>query len=229
MTLLEFNDLLLVNPNRIEVKVPTVTQDMCDIFRRIVASSRTMQNVYDMTDDANSFFYMFPDVKKLLGTGTCVEVFYACKLKFVYDGVPSKLVYIVNKMFSECGTIAVNSAINRTLPLLKPYVNDVYNVDGKSVTVKDVIENIAGFPIKLLTSSVPKVKATNCFEVYVRNVERVALLSPAIAKLLPYAECEKIKFDRELGLVIGDGDVILRCLCGALGIVKNDFDLTNCL
>lgn len=228
MTLIELNDLMLVNNKRFEVKVPEVSQNDCDTFRRLVGSSKTVENVYNMTDDANSFFSMFPDIKKMFGDGVCVEVFYACKLKFVYDGVPSKLVYIVSKMLSECGNCNINTALNRTTSLLRPYVDHIYKVDGKEYTLKDVIENMTGFSIKLLTSSVRKVKSVNCFEVYVPNVERVALLPPDIAKLLPYSECAKIRYDRELGLVVGD-DTVVRCLNGRLGITRDDFDLTNCV
>ena len=228
MNLIEMNDRLLVNKDRREVVVPEVTQDMCDRFRRLVASSNSVQNMYNNIEDANAFFMMYPDIKKIFGAGVCVEIFYVCKQKYVYDGVPAKLVYILNKTFNEGGLVHVNAALNRATALLKPYVNDVYVVDGMAVTVKDVIENIVGRSVKLLTSSVRKVKATDCYEVYVPNAERVALLPMDIANMLPYAECEKIRFTKEKGLVIGD-DVIVRCLNNRLGITRDEFDLISCI
>lgn len=228
MNLLEFNDRLMVNKSRKVVTVPIVTQEDCDLFRSLVSTSKTVSDMYEATDDATAFFTAFPDIKKIIGTQKCVEVFYACKLTYVCDGVPCRLVYIVNKMFNESGRVTVNLAINRALNLLKKYVDDVYIIEGKEYTVKDVIENAAGFSVKLLTSSVPKVKATNCYEVYVANAERVALIPLDIAKMLPYDECEGIYFDRQLGLLMKNGTP-LRCLNDRMGITRDDFNLVDCL
>lgn len=227
MNLIEMNDRLLVNKDRRQVTVPEATQEKCDLFRRLVESSKTATNMFNSLEDANAFFAIFPDLRKILGTGVCVEVFYACKLKYAYDGVPARLVYILNKAFTHGSQVHVNATLNTVTALLKPYVNDVYTVNGETATVKDIIENVLGRSVKLLTSSVRKVKATDCFEVYVPNVERVALLPPDIANMLPVAECEKIRFDREKGLVIDN--VIIRTLNNRLGITRDDFDLIKCI
>lgn len=228
MNLLEFNDQLLLTKGKQPVQVPTVQQEECDLFRGLIAASKTATDMYNGCDDANSFFSVYTDIKKMIGASICNEVFYACKLTYVYDGVPSRLVYIISKMISKCNTAYPNVAINRTYKLLSKYLSDVYIVGGQEFTVKDVIENMFGFGIKLITSSVPKVKSTNCYEVYVRDVERVALIPGDIARILPYAECEKLRFDRQVGIVMTDGTP-LRCLNGRLGITKDDFDLTDCL
>lgn len=227
MNLIDMNDKLLVNKNRKLVKVPDVNQDMCDEFRRLIRAAGPVQGMYDSIEESSAFLTMYPGIRKIYGQDTATELFYACKLGFHYPGVPCRLVYILNKLFKEFGVVHVNDSLSRAVKLISPFVDDLYESNGVEVTVKDVVENFVGAPIKLLTSSVRKVKATDCSEVYVPNVERVALLPADIANVLPYAECAKILFDRDKGLVIGD--VIVRCMNNRLGVTKDDFDLRSCM
>lgn len=227
MNLIQMNDKLLVNKERKLVKVPEVTQELCDEYRRLMNASKSLLHVYETVEDATAFYVMYPSITKIYGSHLANELFYASKLSFLYPGVPCKLSYILNKIFKECGVVHVNDALSRGVKLVQPFVNDTYQCNGDEITVKDVIENFVGGPVKLLTSSVRKVKAADCSEVFVPNVERVALLPADIANVLPYAECEKIEFDKQKGLVIGD--VIVRCMNNRLGVTKDDFDLRNCM
>ena len=227
MNLIQMNDKILVNKDRKLVKPPVVTQELCDEFRRLVNASRILENYYTTLEDSTAFLTTYPSIKEIYGTGLATELFYASKLNFFYPGVPSKLSYVLNKIFKVCGVVHVNDALCRGVKLVQPFVNDVYEVNGEEVTVKDVIENFVGGPIKLLTSSVRKVKAADCYEVFVPNAERVALLPGDIANVLPYAECEKIEFDKQRGLVIGD--VIIRCMNNRIGVTRDDFDLRKCM
>lgn len=227
MNLIELNDKMLINKDKKKVVIPEFGQADVDEFRRLVHSSKSVGNSFDTSDDSTSFFAVYSDVKKCVGKDVAEELFYAAKLGFFYPGIPSRLAYILNRMTREYGVATVNESLSRCVKLLSPYVGDLYESNGVEVSLKDVIENFVGGPIKLLTSSVRKVKATNCYEVYVPNVERVALLPGDIANSLPYAECAKITFDRNQGLVIGD--LVLRTMNNRLGITKDDFDLREAM
>ncbi len=223
MNLIEFNDKLIVNNQRQKRTVPEVTQNDIDEFVQLMHSSRSLLNMYQTTEEFGDFIKVYPSIKKVYSIDLAEELFYASKLHYQYNGVPTKLVYIITKMFSTFGHNHVNDALSRSIKYLAPYLDDTYLVDGKEVTLKDVIEFFAKSQIKLLTSSVPKVKSLDCYEVYVPDADRVALLPNDIASKLPYADCEKIVFDKQKGLVIED--IIVRTMNGRLGITKDDFDL----
>lgn len=223
MNLIEMNDKLLVNKAREYVNVPVITQELVDEFRRLINACKSALNAYNTVEDSGVFLTMYSGMKKIYGLDMATELFYASKLGFLYPGVPSKLVYILNKMVKDYGVVHVNDSLSRCVKLLSPFVGDVYTSGDTEVTVKDLIENFVGVPIKLLTSSVRKVKSTDCYEVYVPNVERVALLPNDIANMLPYSECAKITFEKDKGLVIGD--IVVRTMNNRLGVTKDDFDL----
>lgn len=228
MNLIEFNDKLLVNKDRKKCSVQNITQEECDAFRQLTAASHAMGDLYGQIDDSTAFYKAYGQVAKIFGR-SAEDLFYACKMGYFYEGIPARLSYILRKAFAEAGaTHHVNDTLNRCYHLLERYLDDIYEVDGEEFTLKDVIDNFAGAPVKLLTSSVRKVKTIDCSEVYVPNVARVALLPSDIANMLPYAECEKISFSKDMGLMIGE-DIVVRCLNERIGVTRDDFDLRECV
>lgn len=225
MTLLEFNSKVM-SQNKTLSKVPEITEEMLIKFQEVVHISNIIKSRFDSTDDANSFFAVFPSIKNACGTGVCTELFYACKLGFWMPGVPSKLVYIITKAFKECGKDFVNKAILSCLSLLRVYADCSFESDGEVLTVKDVIENLIGRPVTLLTDSVRKVDSGNGWEVFIPNVNRVAVIPSAIADMISYYDCDRLEFKKDLGIVLGD--IPIRTFNNYIGIVKDDFDLREC-
>lgn len=227
MNLVELNDKMLHNSERRVWKAEPITQDVLDEFRRLVNASKGVKEFYDSVEDSAVFMQVYPSFKKIYGATKASELFYVSKLGYYYQGVPAKLLYSLMKLLRECGKTHINDTLSRGVSLLAPWVGYAFVVDGEEITLKELIESICNTPIKLLTSAVPKVKSADCYEVWVPNVERVALIPGDIANMLPFAECEKIEFKKELGLVIGD--TVVRSFNNRLGITKDDFDLRECI
>lgn len=226
MNLLELNEKLLVGKKK-AVKVPKITDSHLTEFKSLLAISRNMSSNFEVLEDANAFFKMFPDVKKLIGAKLCVEVFYACKLGYMYEGIPNKLLYILTKALNQNNREFVNLALNSAVNLLKPYADSSFTCGEEVVTTKDVIENIVGHSVQLITSSTPKVKLRGYYEVYIPNVERIALFPIDIGDMLSYADCERLSFDIGKGIMLDD--VPVRILNNRIGVTKDDFDLRDCI
>ncbi len=226
MNLLEMNDAILFGKkNTVEVPIPS--KGNLDTFQSLINSGKSIKMFYDQTDDANSFFALFPDVRQIVGSKICVECFYACKVGYFMGGVPSKLLYIVTKMLSRNeAKVFVNRSINSAVQLLKPYMSNEYVLDGQKYTVKDVIENVAGAPVKLLNTSIRKTKVGQEWEVFIPEVNRVAILPAGLGELLSMTDCENLRYVRELGIVLHD--VPIRVMGNRVGITTDDFDLRNC-
>ncbi len=227
MTLIEFNDKLLVNKGRKLVTPAEFTQEEVNEFRRIIAVNAQVKALYNTCEDSKAFLEVCPWLKRIYGLDKYTELFYASKLKAYYKGVPCKLTYILNRLFDEFGNQHINTTVAIGVKLLTPYVNDIYNIDGQEATLKDLIDNYAGHIVKLLTKTVRKVKSADCYELYVNNVDRVALIPNDIANMLPYDMCAKLSYEKMKGLFIDD--LILRTLNDRLGVTKDDFDLRKCV
>lgn len=227
MNLLELNDAILYG-EKTKIVTPKLSQDMLSTFQSLISSGQRIRMFYDQTDDVNSFFSLFPDVKQIVGTRVCVECFYACKLGYFMEGVPTKLTYIVQKMLSgEDNKLYVNRSMNAAVQLLTPYSNCEYEIAGECYTMKDVVENVVGSPIKLINSSVRKVKVRDVWEVFVPDANRVALLPDGIGSSLSMDDCENLRYVRDLGIALND--IPIRTLGNRVGIVRDDFDLRECV
>lgn len=226
MNLLEFNDRVMISKKK-TVSVPDFDNDKLIEFKELLAISPNMKNVFSAVDDSNAFFKMFPDVKKVIGAKICAEVFYACKLGYYYDGIPSKLVYILNKAVKNCGRDFANLTVNSAVNLLRTYASAQYRYDGSTICVKDVLDNVFGKSVDLLTTAKMKIKTGDVWEVFIPDVERVALMPDDIASMISYGDCDKLSFDINKGIMLGD--VPVRTMNGRVGITRNDFDLRECI
>lgn len=227
MTLVEFNDKLLVNKDHHPITIVQFTQNDIDEFRRLIAVNPIVKNCYDSCEDSNAFLEFAPWLKTIYGKDLYTELFYAAKMTSYYKGIPCRLIYILNTMFSKFGTQHLNDTLSRGYKYLIPYLNYIFDVDGQEVTLKGLIDNYAGRVTKLLTKTVRKVKSADCYEVYVNGEDRVALIPNDIANTLPYDMCAKLAFAKSRGLYIDD--IIIRTMNGRIGVTKDDFDLRKCL
>ena len=225
MNLIEMNDKIMGGKKK-AVKVAEVSQEKLIEFKSLVSISKMAESAFDTLEDANAFYKMFPYIKKIIGTNICVEVFYACKLGHFYSGIPAKLTFILEKAVRTGDKQHINAMLNPAVNLLRTYADASWKFDGQQVTMKDVLENIVGAPVTLLTSSTLKVQSKDCWEVYIKDAERVALFPNDIATMISYGDCEKLHFDIGKGILLGD--IPVRTLNNRIGITKDEFDLREC-
>ena len=215
----------MIHPSKGLRKVIDVTQEDVDKFLSIINIDSQASSTFDMVDDSNTFYGMFPDIKKLMGIELSKEVFYAVKTGYTLKGVPARLVYIISTAFKTLGVDNVNNTLNSIVAYLKDFVD--YTYSENNLTVKDIIENIIGKPVSLLTDDTRMVRCNNYYEVWISDVEQVAFIPEDIAESLSPSNIEAIKFDANKGLVLKD--IILRTFNGRLGVTKDDLDLRDCL
>ena len=227
MNLIEMNKALM-SKRRKEVEIKyQINQDDIILFNDMLNISKNILGAFNITDDAVSFFKLYPDFKKVLPNGKATECFYAMKKGDIWNGIPMKLVYVLHKCFSENERGLVNTALNTAVPLIAPFCEDTYIVGESSFTAKDVICNIVGSNVKLLTTANPIVKYRDCVEVFVHNVNRVAILPLDIAEYVTPDNCETVQWDKVNGVTV-EG-IPLRTMNKRLGITRHDFDLRQCI
>lgn len=235
MNLLELNDIILYGKKSV-CKIPMITDEDLILFKKAINISPTVLKIFESTNDSNSFFAVCPDVKKIVGASKAVECFYAVKLGYYMKNVPMRLIYIINELNTSYQEKYVNVALNSAIPLLSNYAKCRYTTeDGKEIDLKTVIENVYGRSIKLINSSVRKVEYDDAVELYVPDDKgkngRVALLCSNMAKMLSPDDCEKVYYNRSLGITLktSTGEIPIRTLGNRLGITKDEFDLRECV
>lgn len=223
MTLLQLNDAIQ-NPKEGHRVVEKITSEDVNEFNRLISINNSSKVAFDTIDDANAYFSIFPDIKKIIGSKKCVEVFYALKCGFVYDGVPGKLTYMLIELFKLMDKESVNRSLNSAVKLLDKYAGYTYG-DSK-FTVKDIIENILGKSVSLLTDYCRKVKVGDYWEVWIPGENAVALIPDDIANMLSSDNLEELYYDSDKGLMLKE--IPLRTLNNRVGCTLDDFDLRNC-
>lgn len=197
-----------------------------DTLRNIISISPGIQSAFNLTDDADSFMKMYPDIRRVISTSKLIEAFYALKLGYYLEGVPSKLVYVIENAVKTFGKDNINYTLSSITPFLNIYATSKFECDNNTYTLKGVVENIVGSSVSLLSYASPKVKSNGCYEVYVKDINQVVLLPNDIGEEIPMVDVDKIVYNKEVGLTIND--VPLRCFGDRVGITKSEFDLREC-
>lgn len=226
MVLTEINKNILSKDKQIIEHIEVKDEDL-KTFMELITISNTAKTYFNTTDDANTFYSLFPYIKDIIGKVNCVEIFYACKLGYYVKGVPSKLIWIINKMSKLYEGPCVNAMIKSASQFIKSYCNNSYKVDGDIMTIKDIIESNLKYRINLITEEVPMVNYDTFSEIYVENVDRVLLVPKNIASLISLQDCKDISYIKDKGVCIKD--IPIRTLGNRLGITKNDFDLRDAI
>lgn len=222
MNLVEMNYKIMHPEEHMEVE--KVQQEHVDLFRSILPTSTFVSSLYNNVDDASAFYAQVPELKKLLPPKMATDIFYASKLGYIFEGVPSKMVYVISELFRLGDKDHVNLTLEMGVQLLANYAAFTYGKD--KFTIKDVIENIIGTKVSLLTPDTRKVQAVDSYEVWVENANRVVLLPNDIAKPLSKDDVKKIEYDSERGLTLSD--IPLRTMNNRVGCTLSDFDLRTC-
>ena len=232
MNLIEFNETLMKKKKTVWTTVEYADDDILQ-FRQMLTINSFIESLFGKTDDCASFIKAVPAFKEVFDSKVVTELFYAVKLGYYCIGVPSKLLYIINKIFGDLGENGnyINLAIESGKSLLEPYAEYEFDAvqDGEIVkyTVVKLIESRINKTFKLLTDAVPMVKVGEVCEVYVRNVDRVALIPNDIMEGMSFDNIDSIEYKPRAGIVFRD--IPLREFGSRIGVTTDEFDLRECL
>lgn len=193
------------------------------LFKEALAINKEYQRGFNITDSAKEFYESYELFNSIFDDCIKEDVFYANKLGYLFEGVPCKLTYILTK------SIRANQTPNLALQSVSSLVWGRFLKNGtlrEGITIKEILENIYGKNIVLLSEGVRKVKYDDFSEVYVENVDRIVLLPPDIADTLGSIEdLKSIVYKKGLGVCFDS--VPLRVYNGRIGIVEDEFDLRD--
>jgi hypothetical protein len=222
MNLLDFNEECL-KKSKEDFNFTEVTQEDIDDFNNVLNTSETVRNMWKASANAKTFYKLFPDIKGYFGK-QAVELYYASKLNYRVDRVPSYIVYVLQSAISlNKGTPHANKILNSCYHLLTNEVKFTYN----GLTLDKILASLISKDVKLLTPAVSKVKDGEVYEVYVKDAGQVAILPKQIGDALSVQDCENLEFKKSVGIVCKD--IPIRTLGGKLGVTLDDFDLTDCV
>lgn len=232
MNLIEFNDKQLAGKKEIKGFKNPVTVEDIEMFQKLIHMQKDIENSFNLTDDSNSFFAAYPDIKKIMGNEVGTECFYACKLNSLFQGVPNRIVYIIKKSVNYFKSVNPNKILNSVLPYISAYAEVEFTDGEETFIVKDILENVIGKPCQLITDSVRKVyggKNDICEwdEVWVPTANCVALLPKDISDLISLEDCRRLDYDSKLGVHLDN--VPLRTFNNRIGITKYEFDLREAI
>ena len=150
------------------------------------------------------------------------ELFYSFKLGYTTEGIPSELVYILEKAVREYGTANPNSTLWSCYRLIEKYAEYYFKTENGDMILQDVVYAIFKKKFDFIT---PR-RNISGNEVYVHNKDSIALLPDNI---LSEINGQKVFYDKT-GLYIGEENhTLLRLMNGRIGVTVDDFDLRECI
>lgn len=199
-------------------KLPEVTDEMQQTWKEVLSAIPHIKQRFELYDEDKDFFGEFPDFEN---SGIkSQELFYRNKLGYYIDGIPSKVVYILQKAIKELGTENPNTTLYSVYGILLPFAYNKYEHKGEQLDLLDIVYAVFKHKFEPLTN---RRKSCND-EFYVYDENLIAILPKDIQEQV---KGKDIKFDKKLGLYIEDGESksLLRLMNGRIGVTMSDFDL----
>lgn len=193
------------------------------LFKKLLKIDNTYSLAFGKTDSANEFYESFELFNQAFDDSIKQDVFYCAKNGYILEGIPGRLVYLLKLAIksSETPSLAIQSvsALAWGNSLKKGYIEG-------DLTIKDVLDSLYGYDVRLLTKLQPKVKYEGFSEVYVSNVDRICLLPNSIADQFNTLEdLGNIKYISGKGVCFNDEP--LRTFGSLKGITFDEFDLRD--
>lgn len=204
-------------------RVPNLA-DRVHEFSEVLLAFEDVRTRFGLTESVKEFADSSPVLKTFFKREVLEEVFYATKTGYFFEGVPSRLTYLLKKALQSYDT--PNKALasingSRLLPYLKQ------GVLPEGVTVRTVINNICGYDVRLLTEAKLAVQNMNTIEVYVPGVDMVLVLPKEYEGVVgSWSDLETVCYEKGRGVLIRGQ--LFRTMYGRLGITEDDFDLRKC-
>jgi hypothetical protein len=225
MTLLEINEIFNGKFKTDEESVkPISVMKMEDwqAFRELLALNETYTDGLRMTENSKEFYEAYPIFDECIPNSVKEDVFYASKLGFFYEGYPCKLVYILREALKryENVNVAISAIDYRGI---QKFIKK--GALGEDKTIATIIYSLLGKKVKLISKSRRMVEnKPGEFEVYIPNVDRVALLPEDIASRIDnLSDLKSLQYEKNVGIHINGQ--YLRTFNGRIGITLDDFDL----
>lgn len=228
MSVIKLNEIIM-NTDKEDVERIILSPEDIRNFQNLLAINSQVRKIFEAEEEASSFFKAYPDIAELTPKEKREDIFYAVKLEQYYKGVPNKLIYILKKLIKALdGRVLPNHIIELGEHLLTPYAKKNYVSEFGRFTFKDILENVCNQTITLLSDSNYLVKISGeVYEVYIPDMQRVALLPSDIASRLTYEDCLNLHYEPDKGVCLNGSP--LRTWGNRLGILHNDFDLVEVL
>lgn len=212
-----------------EVTNKVASNDMINEFVEVILTSQSFKFYIASTESAKQFWKSCKSVAELFPSEYREDLFFTAKLGKHYDGVNSKLVYMLQKAKSQF------KFPNLALSSIKFSDLAEFCIEGAlaDCSIYDVICNIWGVDVKILSPYRRRAKIGDCVEIYIQEdsnmkiIDRVAVISDSISSCINDNELSSIIYDVKKGLCIGD--FLLRQMAGKCGVTRHDFDLREVL
>lgn len=193
-------------------------------FMGYINMNSKYRSILRNTEDADEFYSACPLFKKDFPDEVKRDLFYAAKLNFKYEGIYSELVFLLKKALRTYNTpnVAISSIKWQKRMLMEGYMSEGH-------TIKEVIENMLGHSINLLTDYNRKAAVNeDTYEIYVENSDRVIVLPADIANMVDSAEdLRNVRYIKDVGVCVYD--VPLRTMNSRLGVCFDEYDLRECV
>lgn len=196
-------------------KIDQFTDEQLELFTEFVSVHPYISDIFSKTESSEYFFKRFPEFKEL-GIASS-ELFYSFKLGYNIEGIPSRLVFVINKAIEEYGMSHPNSTLWTCYKLITKYAKYYFKTEDGDLNLQDVLYGLFKTKFDLIT---PRRNVSGS-EVYVHNKDTIALLPEDI---LTAIDGKKVYYDKE-GLYVGEEKTLLRIMNSRLGITLDDFDL----
>ena len=204
-----------------EKTVTRLDRDSFLHFMEMLNNDPIAKQFFDAYEHHLDFYTTAVDFKNLVPKDIQAECFYAAKLGKYYYGVPSVLVYMVQKAYESVGNIP--NLIIKALPtnLLRDCFTPGYL--AKPTTLRDVICNVCCEQYTPLCELQPKNRVNDEFtELYIKSTNMVAAVPNRIADALDANSILSIE-ETPSGLAVGG--ILLRTMCDYVGAINSVYDL----
>lgn len=227
MTLLELNRIFegkyIEEKGKADNQVQITEEDMIK-FRELLTINDVFSEGLSKTESATEYFHTYELLDRVVEDRLKEELFYTAKTGFFFEGIPSKVVYLLQRAIKRYNT--PNNAINSIdVRVLSKYLKKGYLPEN--VTLKQVMENLIGREFQTLSESRLAVTYKDCVEVYVRNTDRVLIVPLSLESYFNSREdLEHVEYVKNIGVCIQG--IPIRTLKGMLGVTFDEYDLREC-
>jgi hypothetical protein len=230
MTLLDKNELITgkfaADSETAKKPLPVTTPDQLVQFRQLLAVDEIYEAMLNQTESPDEFYAacsMF--AKTLKSYEEAADMFFAAKLGYTYDNIPSKLVYLLIK--AKEAHKYPNTAISAIdWSVLKPFLRkDALRPGIKCI---DVMNAVFGYSVNLLNAFRARTSNAHVFEYYIKNTDRVLVLPQELAtKISSEDDVNSLEYVKNVGVCVRG--VPVRTLFNKLGITTDDYNLEGCV
>lgn len=194
------------------IVVPKKTgQEGVDKLYKYILLNNYVQTRFNLVERDTDFFGEFPWIPK------DIEAFYAIKMGIDYADYPNKLAYILRSL-KDYPTGAPNSMLQAA----QSYITDFLREEDSGIPAKECIENILNTDISLLTDN--KFHGSEILvdddTILVVDDNMKAEIKSKLAEGYKLTQDE----DKEVYLENDSTKLLVRTLCGRVGITKYLYD-----